>query len=75
MEDFIESANPAEMNYTIVRPPQLTYASGNRTYKIEEGQCNTNTKASIPRADVAHFMLAALQTDGYDRKVMAIASL
>ena len=25
MEDFIESANPAEMNYTIVRPPQLTY--------------------------------------------------
>ena len=58
---------------------QCTYfsvsASGNRTYKIEEGQFNTNTKASIPRADVAHFMLAALQTDGYDRKAMAIASL
>ena len=25
MEDFIESADPTEMNYTIVRPPRLTY--------------------------------------------------
>jgi hypothetical protein len=51
-------------------------ASGNHNYKIEEGrQCNSNTRASIPRADVAHFMLAALQTDIYDRKAIAIASL
>ena len=38
-------------------------ASANHNYKIEEGMCNTNTLATIPRADVAHFMLAALQTD------------
>ncbi|XP_028410457.1 uncharacterized protein LOC114533069 [Dendronephthya gigantea] len=75
MEDFLESTDPTEMNYTIVRPPQLTYATGNGNYKIEEGQCNTGTSASIPRADVAHFMLVALETDKYDRKAMAIASL
>ena len=50
-------------------------ASANHNYKIEEGMCNTNTLATIPRADVAHFMLVALQTDKYDRKAMAIASL
>ena len=50
-------------------------ALANGNYKIEEGQCNTDTLASIPRADVAHFMLAVLQTDSYDRKTMAIASL
>lgn len=53
----------------------LNSAPANHNYKIEEGMCNTNTRASIPRADVAHFMLAALQTDKYDRKAMAIASL
>ena len=25
MEDFIQSVDSAELNYTIVRPPQLTY--------------------------------------------------
>ena len=51
-------------------------ASANHNYKIEEGMCNTNTfLATMPRADVAHFMLAVLQTDKYDRKAMAIASL
>jgi hypothetical protein len=34
MEDFIESAIPAEMNYTIVRPPRLTY--GKLLVKITE---------------------------------------
>ena len=50
-------------------------AEGNGNYKIEEGQCNVGTMMRIPRADVAHFMLTALETDEYDRKALAIASV
>lgn len=50
-------------------------ADGNGNYKVEEGQCNVGTTMRIPRADVAHFMLAALETDEYDRKEVAIGSL
>lgn len=53
----------------------ILLAPANHNYKIEEGMCNTNTQSSIPRADVAHFMLAALQTDKYDWKAMAVANL
>lgn len=75
MEEILRSTNPDEINYTIVRPPRLTRAAANGNYKIEEGICNTGTTIQIPRADVAHFMLSALQTKEYDRKEMAVASL
>ena len=48
-------------------------ANGN--YAVEEGQCNVGTKYTIPRADVAAFMLKALGTDEFDRKGMAVSSL
>lgn len=56
------------MNICIVDPP-------NGNYKVEEGYCNTNTTMSIPRADVAAFMLKCLNSSEYNRKGMAIASL
>ena len=56
-------------------PISSILAAANGNYKIEEGICNTGTTIQIPRADVAHFMLSALQTKEYDRKEMAVASL
>ena len=50
-------------------------AEANGNYKIEEGQCNVGTSMFIPRADAAHFILSALETDKYDRKLISIASL
>ena len=42
---------------------------------MEEGQCNTGTTYKITRADVAEFMLKALESDEYDRKGFAITCL
>ena len=42
---------------------------------MEEGQCSTKTKFTITRADVAEFMLKALQTDEFDRKGVALGGL
>jgi len=73
MEKFLEQSNPEEINYTIVRPPQLKNGEPTGVYKIEEGQCNAGEAAGwIYRADVAHFMLSCLETNEYDRKGMAI---
>ncbi|XP_031559632.1 flavin reductase (NADPH)-like [Actinia tenebrosa] len=75
MEKMVEESDPSEINYTFVRPAGLTDDPPNDNYKVEEGYCNTNTTMSIPRADVAAFMLECLNSSEYDRKGMAIASL
>lgn len=46
----------------------------NGKYKALEGQLLKDTKWKIPRGDVAHFMLKALQTHNWDKKAVAIAS-
>lgn len=45
---------------------------GKRDYTVVEGQFVPNAPWSIPRADVANFMLYSLQTSDWDRKCMAI---
>ncbi|EDO32573.1 predicted protein [Nematostella vectensis] len=75
MEHMIEKEEG--INYTIVRPAGLTNDPPNGKYKIEEGvYCNkTGTTHRIPRADVAACMLNCLDTDQYDKKGIAIATL
>ncbi|ESO92950.1 hypothetical protein LOTGIDRAFT_145414 [Lottia gigantea] len=73
MEDYLES-ECQDINYTVVRPPSLS--NGNSTEKqiqAREGQYVSNGGWSIPRTDVARFMLSCLDTDKWERKKVAIS--
>ncbi|XP_070535150.1 flavin reductase (NADPH)-like isoform X2 [Ptychodera flava] len=73
MEDFlIEKCS--DIDYTVVRPPGLTDkpASG-KDLAIEERMFVGGAPQSIPRTDVAKFMLDTLSTDEYNKKAVAIA--
>jgi len=41
-------------------------------YLLAEGQSVPEGYGTVPRADVAHFMLASLQTKEWDKKGVAI---
>ena len=58
-------------DWVIIRPTGLTDAPKTNTYKITLG---IPTSRSIPRADVADFMLKLLTNKDYDRKMPAISS-
>lgn len=75
MEKMLESSEPEDLNYTIVRPCHLLAGEKTGNYKTEEGQCNTGTTNKITVADVADFMLKTLESNEYDRKGIAIAGL
>ncbi|XP_025080006.1 flavin reductase (NADPH)-like [Pomacea canaliculata] len=73
MEDYLEQ-QCADINYTVVRPPGLNEKpSTNKEIKSREGQYVPNAALYMPRADVARFMLSCLETDNYDRKMVAIS--
>ncbi len=57
--------------WVIVRPTGLTDAPKTNTYKVTPG---IPTSRSIPRADVADFMLKLLNDKKYDRSMPAISS-
>ncbi|MCX6266219.1 MAG: SDR family oxidoreductase [Bacteroidetes bacterium] len=57
--------------WVIIRPTGLTDAPKTNTYKINPG---IPTSRSIPRADVADFMLKLLTNRNYDRQMPAISS-
>jgi putative NADH-flavin reductase len=58
-------------DWVIIRPTGLTDAPKTNTYKINPG---VPTSRSIPRADVADFMLKLLTEKKYDKTLPAISS-
>jgi putative NADH-flavin reductase len=58
-------------DWVIIRPTGLTDAPKTNTYKINPG---IPTSRSIPRADVADFMLKLLTNKNYDKTMPAISS-
>jgi len=59
------------LEWIIIRPPRLTQAPKTGNYQRTEGRPGTR---SIPRNDVADFMLKLLTNKKYDRKMPAISS-
>jgi putative NADH-flavin reductase len=69
MEDILrESA----LDWTIVRPPRLSYTALTGTYRTAIGQ-NLAGGMIIPRADVAHLMLATLEQQELIKRTVGIA--
>ena len=68
--DYIEAH---DLNYTIARPMGLT--NGPFTGKYRESETSVPEKSrSIPRADVAHFIIKALRDARYDRTSIGITT-
>jgi len=70
MEDVLRDSG---LDWTVVRPPQLTNKPWTGDYAIAYGH-NLRGGFSIPRADVADFMLHAISQPGTIRHTMGIAS-
>ncbi len=70
MEDILRDSG---LDWTVVRPPQLTDKPPTGNYRTAYGQ-NLRRGLSVPRADVAHFMLHALGQPETIGKVIGIAS-
>jgi putative NADH-flavin reductase len=70
MEKILEQS---DTDWTAVRPPQLTDKPFTGTYRTAYGQ-NIRGGYSIPRADVAHFMLEVLDRPETIRQSIGIAS-
>jgi len=62
----------SKLCYTIVRPPCLSDDPATANYLLAEGQSVPEGYGTVSRADVAHFMLASLQTKEWDMKGVAI---
>jgi len=69
MEDILSYSG---LDWTIVRPPRLTNGPLTRRYRTAVGQ-NLRRGVVISRADVAHFMLRALEQPETIGKVIGIA--
>jgi len=59
------------LEWIIIRPPRLTQSPKSWKYQVTERRPGTR---SVPRADVADFMLKLLKDKSYDEKMPAIAS-
>jgi len=70
MEDILAGSG---LDWTVVRPPQLTGKPLTGTYRTAYGQ-NIRGGRSVPRADVAHLMLAVLGRPGTIHQAIGIAS-
>ena len=62
----------SELDWTIVRPGQLTNGKKRGTYKHGTGLGSYILTKMISRADVAHFILKELETNSYLQKTPAI---
>lgn len=69
MEDVIRSSG---LDWTIVRPPQLTDRPLSGSYRIAYGR-NLRRGTKVPRADVAHYMLRALTEPASVGRTVGIA--
>ena len=70
MEDILRDS---DLDWTAVRPPRLTDKPLTGTYRTARGQ-NFRRGIFISRADVAHYMLRALQQPETVRQTIGIAS-
>jgi putative NADH-flavin reductase len=70
MEDMLAGTG---LDWTVVRPPQLTGKPLTGTYRTAYGQ-NIRGGWSVSRADVAHLMLAVLGRPGTIHQAIGIAS-
>jgi uncharacterized protein YbjT (DUF2867 family) len=70
MEDILAASG---LDWTVVRPPRLTGKPGTGAYRTAYGQ-NLRGGLSVPRADVAHYMLSVLGQPGTIKQVIGIAS-
>jgi putative NADH-flavin reductase len=61
----------SNLEWVIIRPVRLTQAPKTGKYKIYDGKPGSG---SIPRADVADFMLKLILNKKYDKKMPAISS-
>jgi len=66
---FLES----NLDWTLVRPPELTNKAYTGTYRVEEGRL-PRFGFKIPRADVAELMLNAAEDPSSIRKIFGVAS-
>jgi putative NADH-flavin reductase len=70
MEDVLRDS---ALDWTVVRPPRLTDKPLTGTYRVAYGQ-NLRRGLFISRADVAQFMLRALDRPDTIRQVIGIAN-
>lgn len=70
MEDLLRGS---ALDWTVIRPPKLTNKPLTGHYRTATGQ-NVRGGFSVPRADVAHLMLAVLGQPATIGQVIAIAS-
>ncbi len=70
MEDILRDSG---LDWTVVRPPRLTDKSLAVSYRTAFGQ-NIRGGWSVPRADVAQFMLAVLGRPGTIHQTIGIAN-
>lgn len=70
MEDLLRDSG---LDWTVIRPPKLTNKPLTGHYRTAAGQ-NVRGGFSVPRADVAHLMLAALGQPATIGQVIGIAS-
>jgi putative NADH-flavin reductase len=70
MEDLLRDSG---LDWTVIRPPKLTNKPLTGHYRTAVGQ-NVRGGFSIPRADVAHLMLAVLSQPATIGQVIGIAS-
>jgi len=69
----VEVIKQANLNYTIARPIGLSDRDFTGIYR--ESKKTTPSKSStIPRADVAHFILKALSDSSYDKTSIGLAT-
>lgn len=69
----VDAIQAAGLNYTIVRPMGLTNENVTGQYRESEESVPSKSK-TIPRADVAHFILKALGDAAYENKSIGIAT-
>ncbi|WP_404335597.1 NAD(P)-dependent oxidoreductase [Planococcus rifietoensis] len=69
----VDAVQEAGLSYTIVRPMGLTNDSLSGQYRESEESVPSKSK-TIPRADVAHFILKALGDAAYENKSIGIAT-
>ena len=70
MEDLLRDSG---LDWTVVRPPQLTNKALTGTYRIAYGQ-NLRRGLRISRVDVAHLMLRVLEQPETIKQVIGIAT-
>ena len=70
MEQALEESN---LDWTIVRPPELTDKPYTGKYRVREGHL-PHFGFKISRADVADFMLKAVETHASTRKIVGVSN-